>query len=481
MLLVWKPDASVLEHGANEACVAIPVMQRAGGLLLAIPNDYLSSEAALEGAMGDQEGIIGPSRTFSAPLLEEDPEGGAEPVRVGVDCAYMIVDLSDLALQNLREYDPVIDPSGAGATAKGGDKESPAEKSHHCNPSPESRYHGISNPVDAVAARSPVAGIQGRQQCHTCRRAFASLPPVSQGIAQLPNGTSKAVALVGPPPKAVRNVAKAAPSAAAVGKSSVINTVVEGDANNAIGQALVQQSTALTALVAHLSQGDALTDLSAGPSQGVSLSTKGVARRERMQRDLAEGTSTYFMQVQQQMFKKMFPSKPIPKTEMELAAAGLSMTTYLERRGGFRGQRENAMVMWLVAHIMDAGANADYHMMKEYTALLAASLEQATLDNGWSIAFILSLLEEPPSQMFAEKGPQVSALGRPFAGLVPPSWSATALSYMKEVELLTNKKTESRAPKQTPKPDDGNQNPSPKRRPKFPKKPKAGGGESSPQ
>lgn len=527
MLLVWQPAGIQLEEGSPELCMAIPVLQREGGFLLAIPMDYIAAEAVLEATMGEDEGILGPSRDFKAQLLEEDPDGGPDAVQVGVPCSYLIVDLLDSAMGQIREYDPVIGPSANIAPFATAYPEAVVDVAENINqinewitslgavprlnfysareeqePPPKApakkaaakkmttavlaaRVETMANQLqlmlsqqDAILRASQAVGsaTHAAEPGQTVIPARSSLPPVSQGLGVLPNGPSKAAQLIGPPPKA-KHPSVPSGTVPAATRLSVLDATVAEDSSSVLGQALFQQSSALTALVAHLSQGDAMIDLSSGSSQGVSLSTKGVGRREKMQRDLAEGTSCYFMQVQQQMFKKMFPSKPIPKTEAELTAAGVTMTSYLERYGGFRGQRENAMVMWLVAHIMDAGASADYHLMKEYAALLAASLEQATLDHSWSIAFVLAFLEEPPSQMFAEKGPQVSSLGRPFAGLVPPSWAATALAYMKEVELLTNKKTESKATRNTPKADDDSQSPSPKRRPKFPKKPKQGGEE----
>ena len=69
--------------------------------------------------------------------------------------------------------------------------------------------------------------------------------------------------------------------------------------------ALTNQSTALTALVAHLTaqSGDVLGDL-ATPGQ-VGSSTKGVQRREKMQNDLACGNSQYFLQMMQQLHRRL--------------------------------------------------------------------------------------------------------------------------------------------------------------------------------
>ena len=70
--------------------------------------------------------------------------------------------------------------------------------------------------------------------------------------------------------------------------------------------AISQQSLAITQLVAHLAGGGPIADLAGSPAvAGLGLSSKGVACRERMQSELAQRTSSYFIQVQQQLFKRM--------------------------------------------------------------------------------------------------------------------------------------------------------------------------------
>lgn len=115
----------------------------------------------------------------------------------------------------------------------------------------------------------------------------------------------------------------------------------------------------------------------------------------------------------------MYPGKPVPRSEAELAAANLQMTTYLQRTGGFRGNTEAALVMWQLAHAMDAASSGDFELTKEYLALMSVSLEQSVLDGSWTVAYLLSLLEEPPVQLFTERSTAMSSLGRPFAGLCP--------------------------------------------------------------
>ena len=93
------------------------------------------------------------------------------------------------------------------------------------------------------------------------------------------------------------------------------------------------------------------------------------------------------------------------------------------------------------------------------------------------MAFLISLSEEPPVQLYQDRISAMSQSGRPFAPLIPSTWCAIALSYLKEIEILTNRKAEvgSAKAKAAPKavPVAADDSPSPKRRPRYPKKPKA--------
>eukprot|EP00435_Cladocopium_sp_Y103_P013722 s2211_g3.t1 len=297
----------------------------------------------------------------------------------------------------------------------------------------------------------------------------AKISALSAGLA---HGTpaKTATAALGPPPR-TRGAVEPAPDVVPT-SPPIPGSFVAGGEQQVIN-ALSQQSVAITQLVAHLAGGDPMSDLaSSSASTGLSLNTKGVARREKMQSDLAQRTSNYFLQVQQQLFKRMNPSRAIPKNAAELSQVDVSMTSYLERYGGFKQCRDTGLTMWILAHAMDPAAKDDFHGTKEYLALLTAALEQSALDNSWGVAYVLSLMEEPPQQLFADRMMPVSATGRPFAPLVPPSWAAVALSYLKELEVLATRKTEMRGT--TPSPAkaaaavaEGNpQNPSPKRKPR---------------
>ena len=135
-------------------------------------------------------------------------------------------------------------------------------------------------------------------------------------------------------------------------------------------QILSQQTVALNALVSHLVQGG-------GDSFGIdyhgggtaSSSTRGTQRREKLQQDLASRQSTFFLALQQQIYRRLHPSTVIPRTEEEVQKNAPSLLTYLERYGGFKGQKEAGLTMWIFAHALDSAAAGDFYATKEYLAL----------------------------------------------------------------------------------------------------------------
>lgn len=134
--------------------------------------------------------------------------------------------------------------------------------------------------------------------------------------------------------------------------------------------------------------------------------------------------------------------------------------------------------MWLLGHVLDAASSGNMWLVRERLALLVVSLEQSVVDGGdWSLAYLLSLAEDPPLTLFQDRTAVVSPYGTPFGPLVPPSWSATLLGFVKELEVLSSKKVETSPRKgknaSTDLPD--RTEASPKRKPRFPKKPKADG------
>ena len=138
------------------------------------------------------------------------------------------------------------------------------------------------------------------------------------------------------------------------------------------------------------------------------------------------------------------------------------------------------LVAWVLGHAMDAASQGGFRLTKEILALLLVAVEQSVVDKGdWTLAFMLTLMEEPPLQVFQERSISLAHHSKPFGPLVPASWAAVCLSYLKDLEVLATKKTETakKAPKTSPPPQPSTAEPdqeaSPKRKRRFPKKPKA--------
>ena len=118
----------------------------------------------------------------------------------------------------------------------------------------------------------------------------------------------------------------------------------------------------------------------------------------------------------------------------------------------------------------------DHVGAREYMSLLVVALEQAAADGNWGVALLLTLIEEPPLSLFQDRLANVTPHGKPFAPLVPSPWAAICLAYIKEMELLSTKKKETVSKAKPEKPDGAEADaPSPKRKARFPKKPRDAG------
>lgn len=462
--------------------------------MLNIPRGAVSEEALLDSLHGvDEAALLGPSKGISAHLSEEDEEGN---IVVRDDLVNsLVVDFSDDVLPFLREYDPsapeenpimpfvpdtpnalpvfaeIVDLASAWIAQQGSDRvnfysaqEDPVEPVGKAVPeakgsskkSPAPKRVTNAQVLDQLSVLvAQVQSLSARQDALESQPAkVVSGPPagstaaaqsVSAGLNQHPapmQAFAKYTQLVGPPPKVRAAVPKlVVPNVANLDHGA---PPVEADGTDLV-QAINHQSTAMLALVSQIAGGsDPLSELTA-PGH-LSTSTKGVQRRERMQSDLAQGSSNYYLHMMQQLHKKLCPGKPLPKNESELAH--LSFLEYLEKTGGYRAARESGLLMWLIGHCIDAAAVEDHHLCRERLALLAIALEQSVIDKGdWSVAFLLSLAADPPLQMFADRTSVVSPFGQPFSNLVPPSWAANVLSYIKELEVLSNKKADQVVPK----------------------------------
>ena len=514
-LLILSVPAEFSASGDDSECFAIPVMSRNNGFLLCLPRGVISEDALIDALAGeDANALLGPSKGIPVQLQEEGDDQAILPVSGTFNV--LLVDFADEALLWLRDYDPntevhdgiasfsadhpfavpsvsqLVPIAQEWAASQGSERANFYSAQEEQEPAPvmKSAAKGVGKPKGSTPKRVSNAQMMEQMEVMLAQMKALALrtdvlekskevsakdapdpgggnvsgvPAVSAGLGLVSGSPTTAFAkyttLVGPPPK-VRQPALVTPSPATVPPAG------SPAEDPSIVQALSQQSSAVLALVSHLaSQNDPLTDI---PGVGVhSTSTKGVQKREKMQQDLATGSSTYFLQVMQQLHKKLHPSLPLPKTTEELQH--LSVLTYLERSGGFKHARDSGLLMWLIGYAVDAAAVGDLHQVRERLALLMVALDQSVVDGDWTIGYLLSLAEDPPISLFQEKSSTMSPFGKPFSSLVPPQWSSTVLAFIKEMEVLQSRKPDS--PKKNAKAAEG-EVASPKRKPRFPKRPR---------
>ncbi len=514
-LLILSVPAEFSAVAGDTECFAIPVMSRKHGFLLCIPRGVVSEDILIDCLSGEDAGnVIGPSKGINVQLQEEVDDQTVVPIPGSF--AVLLVDFSDDALAWVRDYDPSVDAPDSMISfstehpfampivsqltpiaqewvgAQGSDRVNFYSALEEQDPSPvlKASAKGAGKPKGSMPKRITNAQMFeqmevmiGQMKALSVRTEVlekaksngaevvpeqggggkSGVPAVSAGLIvhSGPPATafSKYTSLIGPPPKVKQvPVATHAPPAP-------LPAEVVPEESPSLAHALSQQSSAVLALVSHLAnQGDVLSDIPGVSASSTSI--KGVQRREKMQQDLAMGSSTYYLQVMQQLHKKLHPSLPLPKNTDELQH--LSVLTYLERTGGFKANREAGLLMWLLGYVVDAAAQGDLHQVRERLALMMVALEQSVVGD-WSIAFLLSLAEDPPISLFMDKTTTLSPFGKPFSSLVPPQWASVTLAFIKEMEILQNKKPDS--PKRNPRPSDPD-NPSPKRKPRFPKKPR---------
>ena len=510
---------------------AIPLIPRDGGFLIAVPRGALDESLISESESPDMTpSWLGIGTILNVPMVEEDETGA--PVSLGISGPVMAIDVTDEILFYSRAYDPVTDSDhdicpfhsehsacipdleallgkvrqwlhertdgtsgfysaqedpGVAAKKSGAPPKKATAAKRVSNAALLDQMNMIMAQLQSLSVRQDVLEKKAEVAPASVGAAVAppggnvnKLPDLSEGLASVggpPLDVPKALQLIGPPPRTqlgkVQTKQVLAPQAPE-DPNAVLLGLDAGEGNHgAIVNALSQQSNALTALVAHFANqsSDCLTDLQSGFS--TSSSMKGVQRREKLQSELASRTGNFFLLLMQQIHKKLTPGRTLPRSVEEVGS--ISMLEYLSKSGGYRNQKTLGLIQWILGHAVDAAAQDDFAGVKEIIALLAMAIEQANYDNGeWSVAYLISLHEEPPIQLFQERAAAIMATGRPFSPLIPPVWSAATLSYIRDMEVLANKKPEA---KKGPVPKEGASSESvnldsPRRKPRFPKRPK---------
>ena len=483
-VLYWPPDAVETENA--QMCRALLVMKRVGGLLLALPTGFIPLEDLQQASMASEETLLGPHTNLTVPALSN---AGGEWVPTGGDIDVQVIDVSLEAMQGLVKLseftgpmeevvyfteDQLVSPDastllaytrewisvsgtqrGAFYSAEEGEPGSPAATKKAATPKQKEKakrptmaqmtaesIQGMAKLLPQMAVQ--LAQLSQNQEALQQQVAFqantpAPLPsqlPVSmspQAFADLmgPPPRTKGVTMRPPPPK--KGPRLDAPQTAQEQAEEE-----EEEISSPIARAMLEQSRALTALVAQMQSGDPLIDMHGSTS---STSSRGAQGREKLQRELSSRSGGFFLTVMQNMFKRMKPAMPVPQSIPDLAATDLSMLQYLERFGGYGSTKDVGIVQYALSYIVDCALRDDMEGVREHLALLVVGLEQFSQDNRWDLAFVLMLLEEPPHQMWSWKGKGVeTGRNRAFAPTCPQRWATISLAYLKEMDFIQTRR-----------------------------------------
>ena len=143
------------------------------------------------------------------------------------------------------------------------------------------------------------------------------------------------------------------------------------------------------------------------------------------------------------VLQSMSPSIPADQTPAELMQRGVCSTRYMERYGGFGRCRDIGSIMWQICLAMDHLQNDNMPAAQDSLALLLVCLEQTALDSGkMDIGLLLSLAEDPPASLYTNRSISSTSRSRAFAPTADQRWITTALSYIRELDLITSKRQE---------------------------------------
>ena len=202
-----------------------------------------------------------------------------------------------------------------------------------------------------------------------------------------------------PPPRSLSTPAKVVPKNLFTEKKTK-EMAMDFPESPALAQAVLEQSRALTALVAQMANGDRSLELPSGSG----LSSRGSIGREKLRNELAQHKGTFFTNVIQNMSRRMHPTMPAEVDAAALIQRGVTPPLYLERFGGYGRTRDLGFIIWQVSIAMAYMQQENFPAAMDSLALLFVCLEQSAMDNGrMDLGLTLALVEDPPHSLFSAR------------------------------------------------------------------------------
>ncbi|CAE7692700.1 unnamed protein product, partial [Symbiodinium necroappetens] len=420
-----------------------------GPLFLPAPALLFRSFSALAGGA---EPVVGPSKEVSVELAEEEEDGTLQST--GVFQSVLLVDFTEEVCAYVGRYDPVTSPVEAVHFQTG----APHLQLHFPSVLQAARAWVLEEEGERLAFYSANEGgdhaPEALQEDAAPKRRAAAPRPKRHTNAQLADQISSLVGMLPALTQQVQDLASR--QRALEAKAAQVPSAAPPSASPALPAhrrpfpSLVQAPFLRAPPPAfppeqaeeELDQAES-SDGGMGASGVIGLGSRGAAKREKLQEQLALRTGGFLLAVSQQALRRLVPSEPLPATRDELALRRSVFTSYAERFGGFGSQRGLGVIFWLLANILDAMISGDATGAEEMAALAIIAVEQASQDSGsWDLAYLLTLMEDPPHQLFQHRPQSQNPRLRAFGGLTPQPWATTTLSFVKEIDAIQSRRNE---------------------------------------
>ena len=519
-VLFWPvPQDGVSATDQGAACFVIS--RRAGGLLLGLPMGIFASSELEQVSDADESSVLGPYQEMVVPAVRDDGFGAA--VQTGTELDVLVIDVSLEILPGLFKLSEVDHPpelivgfgeeegifpdgtmlmhfaqewlEGSGAATQRISFYS-AQESEELVETPKAVPKAKGLGAKSKAGGAPKKATPAKAVAEQIKAMSALLPKLASQMEELqkeqmtmrdfilqqglspPTRPSQqpvtmqpsqfAELLTSPPPLPVRRTAATPKIESTVPVQEQMEEAAQADPQgDPLAMAVLEQSRALTSLVAHLQAGDPLLDSQATSSGNTS---RGAVGREKLQKELANRSGGFLLAVTQNMFRRLRPASPLPQSLEEMKETDMSMLQYLERFGGYGNCKDMGVVQYALSFILDMAVRRDMEGIQEHIALLVVAIDQYVQDGGrWELGFQLLLAEDPPNQMYSYKSPVATQTGRmrAFSPLCPQRWATISIAYTKELDFILNRRLE--IAKKASQPPPAQPDVSPKKKGKYPK------------
>ena len=504
-LLILSVPAEFSASSSDSECFAIPVMSRNGGFLLCIPRGVISEDTLIDCMSGDDtNSVLGPSKGIPVQLQEEGEEQAIVPVPGTFNV--LLVDFADDALGWLRDYDPSVEildgilafsadhpfaipvtsqlvpiaqewvgsqgseranfysaqeeqepPPKMKATAKNVGKAKGTLPKRVTNAQMLEQMEAMVAQMKALSLRTEM--LEQGKSSHAKDATvpgggnISGVPAVSAGLGIVSGPPATAFAkyttLVGPPPK-VRGPARPCSHRGSFHCPGIVST-----------------NSSTRPCVAPCQ--------SKRPSHRYSWSRSSFYFYKRCSekgKDAARfGHGKHLLPSGHAAAPQ--EASPFASLAEDHGRAptpfGLDLPREVGRFQACQGLRAADVVDWICG-----GCGSGWRFASSSREVGFVDGGSGSERGGWRLDDrLLAFFGRRSSDFLVpgvqEKSSTMSPFGKPFSSLVPPQWSSVVLAFIKEMEVLQSRKPDS--PKKTAKAVDP-ENPSPRRKPRFPKRPR---------